>query len=175
MATTRLGPGGYPVARAGPAVVSVTVASTWQPSDAVSAAQRLGTTVASTWEPSDSASASLSLSAAFASTWLPHDAVSAALALSPASFASTWQPSDSAHVTATFSVAVASEWLPSDSVTVTVAPPPPQPGPQKLYPLRERTYRRRFLGVGYDPICVITKDRPGPIRIIEFIGEIKDE
>jgi len=34
--------------------------------------------------------------------------------------------------------------------------------------LRERTYHRRFLGLGFDPTIVIVKDRPGPIRIIEF-------
>lgn len=56
----------------------------------------------------------------------------------------------------------------------TVAPPPPQPGPQIAFPLRERTYRRRFVGLGYDPKFVISKDRPGPLRIIEFVGEIKE-
>jgi hypothetical protein len=29
------------------------------------------------------------------------------------------------------------------------------------------TYRRRFLGVSFDPTLVITKGRPGPLRIIE--------
>lgn len=53
-------------------------------------------------------------------------------------------------------------------------PPIPQPGPQIAFPLRERTYRRRFVGVGYDPRFTVSKDRPGPLRIIEFIGEIKE-
>lgn len=46
------------------------------------------------------------------------------------------------------------------------APPPPVPG-QPSY-LREMTYRRRFLGKSFDPTLVITKDRPGPLRIVEL-------
>lgn len=45
-------------------------------------------------------------------------------------------------------------------------PPPPPPGPATY--LREHTYRARFLGKSFDPTVVITKDRPGPLRIVEI-------
>lgn len=54
---------------------------------------------------------------------------------------------------------------PSDVPPIPPIPPPPPPIPTP--PLRERTYHRRFLGIGFDPTIIITKDRPGPIRIIE--------
>jgi hypothetical protein len=45
---------------------------------------------------------------------------------------------------------------------------PPTPRNFSVIPyLRETTYRRRFLGVSFDPTLVITKERPGPLRIIE--------
>jgi hypothetical protein len=34
--------------------------------------------------------------------------------------------------------------------------------------LREMTYRRRFIGKSFDPTIVITKLRPGPLRIVEL-------
>ena len=46
-------------------------------------------------------------------------------------------------------------------------PPRPIWTPQATY-LREMTYRRRFLGQSFDPTLVITKDRPGPLRIVEL-------
>jgi hypothetical protein len=40
----------------------------------------------------------------------------------------------------------------------------PQPGPY----LREMTYRRRFIGKTYDPSVTVSKNRPGPLRIVEI-------
>lgn len=162
--------------RPGPAAISAAAASTWQPSDAIAATQTFAATAASVWQPSDAIAAALSISASVASVWQPSDAIVASQGVS-ATVASVWKPSDAiaAAQTLPITASVASVWQPTDSAVAVSAPPAPQPGPQIAFPLRERTYRRRFLGFGYDPKFVISKDRPGPIRIIEFIGEIKDE
>jgi hypothetical protein len=52
------------------------------------------------------------------------------------------------------------------TLTLAINVPPPSMPPH----LREATYRARQLGYSFDPSFTIVKDRPGPIRIVEFDG-----